>query len=167
MGNCFFPCQESNFVSDKTFLETLQGKTLDGTFIRAYDGDTLTIQINFPPGASFRHQVRLLGLDCPEIRDKESRVAGELVRDFASAFCAKNHNLVRVHFADKQDKFGRSLGTVFVLNQNLNQRLLDLGFAKKFLGSGPKPTWSTSELFQIEKNARREIETLNVAALRV
>lgn len=95
-------------------------------------------------------QVRLFGVDTPELRGKQKE-AGRKVRDFVRE-CILGKKVVLHTQKDKSGKYGRLLANIkFDDNKDLSKLLLKKGYAKKYLG-GKKEPWTQKELAFILEN---------------
>ena len=113
-----------------------------GHVIKVYDGDTITIASKLPYASSplYRFQVRLRGIDCPEIHGKTE---DEKVR----AICARTEMETLV--MQKQvvlknigtEKYGRLLADVYVNGIHVNAHMLEKGLAVPYSGK-TKPSWN-------------------------
>ena len=115
-------------------------------FVSAYDGDTVTLNIDL--GFNIvRHneRIRLFGIDTPEIRGPE-RKEGVMVRDFVSDVLNVAESLFITTQKDRSGKYGRMLGVLWPQmpkwhhlhkefdGRSLNQILLDVDMAKPYFG---------------------------------
>jgi micrococcal nuclease len=105
--------------------------------IKVYDGDTITVafkpfQINNDENI-YKYSIRLSGIDTPEIRTKnidEKKKAIE-IRDILKEKILNKFIYVQ---CGKFDKYGRLLGCVFYDDININEWLINEGFANKYDG---------------------------------
>ena len=110
-----------------------------GTVIKVYDGDTITIAAKLPYKASplYRFSVRLNGIDTPELKTNnpvEKRVA-ILARDaLAEKILNKKITLTDV----KTEKYGRILAVVHCNGLNMNEWLIQERFAVEYDGGTKK-----------------------------
>ena len=110
-----------------------------GTVIKVYDGDTITIAAKLPYKASplYRFSVRLNGIDTPELKTNnpvEKRVA-ILARDaLAEKILNKKITLADV----KTEKYGRILAVVHCNGLNINEWLIQQRFAVEYDGGTKK-----------------------------
>ena len=100
------------------FTLSAQAETLEGKVIKIADGDTLTLL------TSSREQVkvRLAGIDTPE----RKQPFGNRAKQALSNLAFQKQALVEV---ETTDRYGRTVGTVFVGSQNLNAELVKQGMA--------------------------------------
>mgnify|MGYP001457423421 FL=1 len=104
---------------------------------RVVDGDTIDVILDLGFSVSYKSRVRLYGIDTPEsrTRNKDEKARGKL----ASAFLSKAIELadqvvIRTELKDSRGKFGRVLGTVVCDGEDVNQGMVDGGFAVKYYG---------------------------------
>ncbi len=107
------------------------------TVERVVDGDTIDVILDLGFSVSYKSRVRLYGIDTPEsrTRNKDEKARGKL----ASAFLSKAIELadqvvIRTELKDSRGKFGRVLGTVVCDGEDVNQGMVDGGFAVKYYG---------------------------------
>ena len=105
----------------------------------AYDGDTVRVDIDLGFGIWFRNQaLRLVGIDTPELRGSE-RVAGLVAREFMRARLRAARELIvettlDKKGKDKKGKYGRWLARLWADGVDLNQAMIDNGYAKEYWG---------------------------------
>lgn len=126
--------------------------------VAIHDGDTMYVNVLFPLGETDPSKkfpvtltVRLLGYDCAEIipkgpsrtkKDKlQEKILGTLGKwafmqkiGFVSDTDIRKNQMVHVKF-EGMDKYGRTLGTVFVNGLNVNQYMLESNFAYSYEGA--------------------------------
>jgi len=110
-----------------------------------YDGDgSYECTIDMGMKLYLEKQVRLYGVDTPELRGKQ-KIAGRKVRDFVRE-CILDKAVVLHTKKDKSGKYGRLLASIkFDDGKDLATILLDKGYAKVYLG-GKKEPWTKEEL---------------------
>jgi micrococcal nuclease len=109
-----------------------------GKVVKVYDGDTITIANRISIGNThteqiYRFQVRLSGIDTPEIKTKNeaTKALAIKVRDALSAIIfGKIVHLKNV----SHEKFGRLLADVYLDDIHINQWLIDNQYAVKYDG---------------------------------
>lgn len=102
-------------------------------YVRAYDGDTVTLDIDLGFETWLNNQtIRLYGIDTPEIRGDE-RQEGLKSRDYVRDRLENANNIILKTYKDKKGKYGRWLAEIFVDGENLNHTLVGLGLATKYL----------------------------------
>jgi len=110
----------------------------EGVVVKVYDGDTITIASRLPylDSPIYRFQVRLNGIDSPEIK-------GSNEDEKLAAVYAKNEMIHLVMNKTVQlknvgtEKYGRLLADVYVGDLHVNQWMLDNKFAVPY-GGGTK-----------------------------
>lgn len=100
-------------------------------YVRNYDGDTITFLIDLGFGVLKKENIRLIGIDTPEIRGKDKEIAEE-ARDYVASVLKSANKIVLKTYKNKKGKYGRYLGTVIYDDVNLNNELLDKGFASVY-----------------------------------
>ena len=88
-----------------------------GKVVGVHDGDTLTVLVG-----QKQFKIRLDGIDAPELSQSFGRVSKQFASDFAFGKMAE----VRVSGIDR---YGRTLGEVFILGKSLNEALVAAGLA--------------------------------------
>lgn len=119
-------------------------KTITGKTISVADGDTITVLNN----QNQQTKIRLYGIDTPE----NGQAFGKKAKKFTSSFVAGK--TVRVKIYDT-DRYGRSVGVVFVGNTNVNKEIIRAGYAwqyRKYCKASFCSEWLTLE--QMAKIAR-------------
>jgi micrococcal nuclease len=98
---------------------------------KVYDGDTITCTINCGFGIALEKQkLRLSNINAPEMRG-DSRQKGVESRNALSKMIL--HQNIKIQTSrDKKGKYGRYLAIVFINNVNVNEWLVDNGFAKLY-----------------------------------
>lgn len=106
-----------------------------GTVIKVYDGDTITIASKLPYAESplYRFQVRLNGIDCPEIKSKNnSEKECSLIskQELSNLILNKVITLKNV----QTEKYGRILADVYLDELHLNKHMIDKRLAVAYDG---------------------------------
>jgi len=106
---------------------------------RVVDGDTVDVDLDLGFGIWMRSQrIRLMGVDTPECRTRDDleKQFGFLAKSIVEAFCPVGEKILIETTLDKEDKFGRILGTLMVADNavNLNQFLIDERYAVAYHG---------------------------------
>jgi len=118
-----------------------------GKVIKIHDGDTITICAYFPydrlkvpeniANSIYRWNVRLLGVDCPEITSKdeiEKNCSKRIQREMFDLLIEKNVRLENVSY----DKYGRILANVILEENtgeiNINEWLISKRYAVRYDG---------------------------------
>lgn len=115
-----------------------------GKVVKVYDGDTITIAspLPYPDSPIYRFQVRLNGIDSPEMKAKSSieKMLAISARDALSNLVL--HKIVQLKHTSIE-KYGRLLADVYLGELNVNQWLINNKFAIAYDG-GTKhrpPEW--------------------------
>ena len=103
-----------NFVVSGVSAETI----LDGWVVEVADGDTLTVL----DAQKKQHKIRLLGIDAPE----KAQPFGQKSKESLSGLAFQKQVQVR---SSKQDRYGRTVGQVFVGNMDVCLEQVKLGMA--------------------------------------
>lgn len=108
--------------------------------VSVYDGDKCTREVDLGFKTSLRIKVRLIGIDTPEIRtkDSEEKELGYKTRDWLRERILGKK--VILHTKEK-GKFGRWLGMIWNLEEDkpefensYNKKLINEGLAKEYWG---------------------------------
>ena len=103
--------------------------TYRAKIVKVYDGDTVTAVVDLGFGITNKIKVRLKGIDTPELRGEE-RPEGIISRDFLREKIL-NKDIVVETFKDKKGKYGRYIGTLWINDENINELLVEQGYAEK------------------------------------
>ena len=103
--------------------------TYKAIITEVYDGDTVTADIDLGFHTWRRDEkLRLFGIDAPEVRGN-GKQSGFLSRDaLRQRILGKNVTICTIK--DKRGKYGRYLAKIFLADENINNWLVDGGFAK-------------------------------------
>lgn len=129
-------------ITDKTNMFTLEGQTIRGKCVSVYDGDTIKCVFPIPNTSDnqlYKWNCRLGRVDTPELRTKnlKEKEFGKKVRDnLRSEILNKIVELKCGEF----DKYGRLLVEVLYDGKNMNDWLIENGYAKPYNG-GKKSQW--------------------------
>lgn len=106
-----------------------------GKVIKVYDGDTITICSKLPYNDSpiYRFNVRLNGIDSPEIKGKteQEKILAKTSRDALSKLILGKYVTLK---NTSTEKYGRILANIFLDNINVNQWMLDNNYAVYYDG---------------------------------
>ena len=114
-----------------------------GRVVSVYDGDTVTIAFNTFGLGFFAHNVRLLGIDAPEMKSiiPGEKAAATKARDYLRSIVL-DHN---VSFeVSETDKYGRLLAKVYVDSTNISDAMLSSKNAKPY-GGGTRDAYAPTE----------------------
>ena len=96
---------------------------------QVYDGDTITVDIDLGFDVILKKQkIRLLGIDTPEVRGPE-RANGLISRDALRGRILDKQVIIKT---EKRGKYGRWLGIIYIKDTNINQWLINEGYAKEY-----------------------------------
>jgi len=120
-----------NWKNTVPFVPPITG----GLVIKVYDGDTITIAAMLPYEGSpmYRFQVRLNGIDTPELKSKcedEKMIAKKAQSHLEQLIIRKTVTLQNV----STEKYGRVLADVYLGNIHINKYMIDNRFAVKYEG---------------------------------
>ena len=93
-------------------------KEIQGEIVKVYDGDTITLVEN-----QEKVKIRLYGLDAPELNQS----FGKEAREYLLNLCPL-HSQAKVKIINK-DKYKRVVGIVYCNAINVNEKLVENGFA--------------------------------------
>ena len=106
-----------------------------GTVIKVYDGDTITIASKMPYENSpmYRFQVRLLGIDSPELKSKnaEESAAAKIAQKALEELILNKEVILK---NTKTEKYGRILANVYLDEICVNDWLLQHYYAVNYNG---------------------------------
>ena len=107
--------------------------TYKATITAVYDGDTVTADVDLGFYMIQRNvKSRLYGIDTPELRDKNPKLklAAQNSRDELKKQVLNQEVTLKSY---GKGKYGRWLCEIFVGDTNINQWLIEKGFAKPYL----------------------------------
>lgn len=106
--------------------------TYKAKVVRVLDGDSVSALIDLGFRISFEIRVRLSGIDTPEIRGVE-RPQGLISKKRLEELVLDKEVILKTQ-KDKQEKFGRWLGELYIPNQQIsvNELLIQEGLAKPY-----------------------------------
>lgn len=113
------------------------------TFLEAHDGDTITVDIDMGMGISVRSRhIRLFGINTPELMGA-TKTAAEGARDALKAMIASAKDMIIETVMDKDEKYGRLLGKIWLKQADgtwllANDEMIKRGLAKPYFGVGAK-----------------------------
>jgi endonuclease YncB( thermonuclease family) len=119
----------------------ISADTLTGKVVKVTDGDTITVLVN-----NEQIKIRLSEIDAPEHGQGYGQKSKEALADLVFA------KEVRVVTHGK-DRYGRTIGDVFVGQTNVNEKLVEDGWAWNFLKYS-----KSKRLAELEKDARKPKE---------
>ena len=133
MGSC---CTKEIDISHVKYKETaiFIPPITKAYVIKVYDGDTFTIATSFPHDKQiYRFTVRIRGIDCPELRTKNSneKYVALLAKNFVTSQIYNKYVILR-NIA--YDKYGRLLADIMINKHNLATMLLKKNMAVSYDG---------------------------------
>ena len=130
LSNCSLWPQKDNTTEPYARVAAPKTYSYPAEIVSVYDGDTLTANLDLGLGVMLEKQkIRLYGIDTPEIRGDEKPL-GELSRDWLIGTLMDAKVVIETHGTGK---YGRILGVVYADGVNLNQRMVELGLAERYL----------------------------------
>ncbi len=107
-----------------------------GVVIKVYDGDTITIATQLPYESDktvYRFQVRLLGIDSPELKGKNTEeIEAAKISQHALENLILNKEVILKN--NQTEKYGRILANVYLQDVCVNEWLLKNYYAVKYNG---------------------------------
>jgi micrococcal nuclease len=105
--------------------------------LKVVDGDTIDVDIDLGFNISYTQRVRLAGIDTPESRTRdlyEKKLGLESKDWLKNALNNAKSIVIKTEKPNSTEKFGRILGWLFVDDVNLNNAMIDQGYAWSYLG---------------------------------
>ena len=107
-----------------------------GKVVRVVDGDTVDIEVELGFEVKFFGRFRLIGVDTPEIfgvkKSSEEYKQGKKAAEYVESVIPPGTWVEIRTYAGPREKYGRWLCEIFVDGSNLNQDLIDKGYAQKY-----------------------------------
>lgn len=101
--------------------------------IDVHDGDTVTVDVDLGFHVWVRHEhIRLAGIDAPELKGvtyAQGEASGNFLRDLVLNKQVIIETIKAPDGADKQEKYGRYLGVIWLDGTNVNELLVAKGYA--------------------------------------
>jgi len=120
----------------------------EGIVVKCYDGDTITVATRLPYETSplYRFSVRVLGIDCPEIRTKckDEKQCAKMAKAHLKQLIMNQKVKLNVQGTDK---YGRVLADVEVFKDdqsiNIAEEMIKNRYAVAYAGGKktPPPNW--------------------------
>ena len=104
-----------------TAINAGAANSIYGKVVSVADGDTITILSN----NNQQTKIRLYGIDTPE----KAQAFGQKAKKFTASLIAGKRATVKVY---DTDRYGRSVGVVFVNGTNVNEELINNGLAWQY-----------------------------------
>jgi endonuclease YncB( thermonuclease family) len=111
----------------------------EATCVRVYDGDTADFV--FSPckcKENIRFSCRMLGYNSAEIRTKDPKEKEKAIKSKEALASKILYKKVFLQVLNKNDKYGRLLGTVTLNGENINDWMVTNGHGKVYKGRGKK-----------------------------
>jgi micrococcal nuclease len=112
-------------------------------YLDNYDGDTVRLSVTVWPNLHQAANVRLVGVDTPEIRgecDREKERA-QSAKEFVRATLDGQELIIIIHGSDK---YGRPLVTLLVSGHELSDMIIAAGMGREYDG-GARLSWCGPE----------------------
>lgn len=120
---------------------------------RVIDGDTVYVLNN----KGKEEKVRLLLIDTPETShpDKPAQLFGEEAKEYAKRYLKQGTKAVLEKGVQDTDKYGRTLGYLFVDGVNFNKHMVEKGYARVAYVYEPNTKY-LDEFLEAEKRAKEK-----------
>ena len=107
--------------------------------VRVVDGDTIDLNIDLGFSLTKKERVRLAGIDTPEsrTRDLEEKKLGLEAKEFLERRLSDGVDSGLRVKTEKDGKYGRMLGWIYCGQMNINEEMVQRGYAWKY-GGGTK-----------------------------
>jgi len=136
--NCYTCSKEEKSLELASLENTpefcLNGMKCNCKVLDIYDGDTITLAFIFHNNI-YKKRCRIEGVDCAEIKSKnkeEKEIANKCKKFLTELVLNK---LVFVEFSSKNDKYGRLLAKIYLLNgESLTDILINSNFGYAYNG---------------------------------
>jgi micrococcal nuclease len=115
---------------------------------RVIDGDTIKVN-----DGNQKITVRLVGIDAPEVSHAKNEPGQPFSQSSGKHLAALVLNRTVDITSYGQDRYGRTLGEVFVDGRNINLEMVKAGLAEVYRGT-PAPGQNLDPYWQAEKEAR-------------
>eukprot|EP01087_Luapelamoeba_hula_P022470 TRINITY_DN804_c0_g1_i1.p1 TRINITY_DN804_c0_g1~~TRINITY_DN804_c0_g1_i1.p1 ORF type:complete len:240 (+),score=47.31 TRINITY_DN804_c0_g1_i1:73-792(+) len=125
-------------------------KIIKGTVRNVYDGDTFTLVDE--------RRVRLIGIDAPEVKEQE--IGAQEAKALLKSLCHRREVELEIDERSSQDKFGRIVATVYVVDPETGERvcvndaLIQAGVARFYHPIGTSMPRRT-HMLTLQSHARR------------
>ena len=115
---------------------------------RVTDGDTITVR-----DGTVEKTIRLVGIDAPEVSHKKrepSQPYGQAATKYLAGLVLNKVVEIKEY---GQDRYGRSLGVVFLAGKNVNLEMVKAGYAEVYRGA-PAAGFDSGPYWKAEEEAR-------------
>ena len=102
------------------------------TLNRIIDGDTIDVNIDLGFDVKIKQRVRLYGINTPEVRTKNlnEKKKGLEATEYLKKILPKEFVIETI--LNKRGKYGRVLGILWVKDVNINEKMVNEGYAKRY-----------------------------------
>jgi len=102
------------------------------TLNRIIDGDTIDVNVDLGFDVKIKQRVRLYGINTPEVRTKDlnEKKKGLEATEYLKKILPKE--FVMETILNKRGKYGRVLGILWVKDVNINEKMVNEGYAKRY-----------------------------------
>lgn len=144
--------QKYNLKNTKKFYPDIENAYV----ISVYDGDTITIAapvLNAKYNSIYRFSVRIYGIDCPELRTKntDEKYVALKAKEFAQNVLLHKHVILK---NVQYDKYGRILASVYINNENYSELLIKSKLAIEYFGKTKCPPENWREFYEDKTNKK-------------
>jgi len=103
-------------------------------YVDNYDGDTINFIVDLGFNVSIELQIRLANINTYELRDKDPclKTLAYEAKDFVQKVLIDADEIILKTAKNKKEKYGRYLAEVIYDGINLNEELLEIGYAVKY-----------------------------------
>lgn len=101
--------------------------------IRVVDGDTLHLDVDLGFDVKRKDSFRLYGINAPEKNTPEGMAAKEWLEAILTDGPTFRTITITTH-KDQREKYGRYLATLWIGERNINETMIDQGFAVPYSG---------------------------------
>lgn len=129
------------------------------TVERVVDGDTIVVT-----GGNGEETVRLSSIDTPETvhPDKPEQLFGREASDFAKSYLTEGLEVILERSRQETDKYGRTLGYIWVGDVNFNELMVETGYARvAYMDSGDKYAGDLQHAQEMAKHERSNIWSID------
>jgi len=101
--------------------------------VEVYDGDTVTAIVDLGFHIQMEMKIRLVGINAPEMQEP-TKAKGTTARNYLRKV-ALNKSVTLQTMKDKQEKYGRYLGTLWLDGEttSINETLIAKGYAVPYM----------------------------------
>tara|TARA_B100000035_G_scaffold211473_1_gene181137 strand:+ start:1238 stop:1582 length:345 start_codon:yes stop_codon:yes gene_type:complete len=104
--------------------------------LRVIDGNTVDAIIDLGFNVTIRQRIKLYGVNVQDIRSNDEQVRQQAIASKTKLTELLGNEFVCETIVNKRGKAGRVMGKIYIDNQgskvDVNQQLIDLGFAERF-----------------------------------